>query len=73
MVTCATTPSGKQMTGPMLQRLGTLGLPRTGEIRLYGVVLGSAVALSIGTGVLFGLAPSLSGSKPDREHAKGKR
>ncbi len=48
-----------------IARLNALGLPRTGEIRLDGTVLGLAVALSIATGVLFGLAPSLSGSSPD--------
>jgi putative ABC transport system permease protein len=48
-----------------IARLNALGLPRTGEIRLDGTVLCLAVALSIATGVLFGLAPSLSGSRPD--------
>ncbi|MGH9402899.1 MAG: FtsX-like permease family protein, partial [Terriglobia bacterium] len=42
-----------------------LGLPRTGEIRLDGTVLGFTVALSIATGVLFGLLPSLRASRPD--------
>jgi putative ABC transport system permease protein len=42
-----------------------LELPRAGEIQLDGLVLGFAVLLSIGTGVLFGLVPSLSASRPD--------
>jgi putative ABC transport system permease protein len=42
-----------------------LELPRAGEIRLDAMVLGFAVLLSIGTGVLFGLVPSLGASRPD--------
>src|SRR5207244_13659838 len=46
---------------------GTTALdrPRSGEIRLEGMVLGFAVLLSIATGVLFGLVPSLGASRPD--------
>jgi putative ABC transport system permease protein len=40
-------------------------LPRAGEIRMDGVVLEFAVALSVVTGVLFGLVPSLAASRPD--------
>jgi predicted permease len=40
-------------------------LPRAGEIRMDGTVLGFAVALSVVTGVLFGLVPSLAASRPD--------
>ncbi len=40
-------------------------LPRAGEIHLDWMVLGFAAALSIATGVLFGLAPSLGASRPD--------
>jgi putative ABC transport system permease protein len=40
-------------------------LPRAGEIRMDGTVLGFAVALSLVTGVVFGLAPSLAASRPD--------
>ena len=40
-------------------------LPRAGEIRLDWMVLVFAAALSFGTGVLFGLAPSLGASQPD--------
>jgi putative ABC transport system permease protein len=35
------------------------------DIRMDGMVLGFTVLLSIGTGVLFGLAPSLQMSRPD--------
>jgi predicted permease len=48
-----------------IARLSALGLPRTGEIQMDGTVLGLAIALSIATGVLFGLAPALSSSRPD--------
>jgi putative ABC transport system permease protein len=40
-------------------------LPRAGEIRMDGAVFGFAIALSIVTGVLFGLLPSLVASRPD--------
>ncbi len=40
-------------------------LPRASEIRLDYVVMVFATALSIGTGILFGLAPSLSASRPN--------
>jgi predicted permease len=59
--------------GVLLAKLSLIGigqmialeLPRAGEIRLDGLVLGFAVLLSIGTGVLFGLVPSLGSSRPD--------
>ena len=40
-------------------------LPRAAEIRMDSWVLGFAVALSLVTGVLFGMAPSLAASRPD--------
>jgi putative ABC transport system permease protein len=40
-------------------------LPRAGEIHLDWMVLGFAAALSIATGVVFGLAPSIGASRPD--------
>jgi len=40
-------------------------LPRAGEIHMDWTVLGFTVALSILTGVIFGLAPSLGASRPD--------
>ena len=42
-----------------------IDLPRVGEIRMDSMVLGFAVLLSVITGVLFGLVPSLAASKPD--------
>ncbi len=42
-----------------------LYLPGAGDLRLDGAVLGFAVALSIATGVVFGLIPSLQISRPD--------
>ena len=40
-------------------------LPRAAEIHMDWMILGFAAALSIATGVLFGLAPSLGASRPD--------
>jgi len=42
-----------------------LQLPRIGEIRLDGMVLGFTAVLSIATGILFGLFPSLQASRRD--------
>ena len=48
-----------------IAHLASLDLPRTGEIRLDGMVLGFAVLLSLATAVFFGLVPSLGASRPD--------
>src|SRR5579863_1029108 len=40
-------------------------LPRSGEIHVDWAVLAFATALTLATGVLFGLAPSLGASRPD--------
>jgi putative ABC transport system permease protein len=48
-----------------IANMTTLQLPRTGEIHLDGFVLAFTLALSVTTGVLFGLVPSLSASRPD--------
>ncbi|HXJ96914.1 MAG TPA: ABC transporter permease [Terriglobia bacterium] len=48
-----------------IPHITTLELPRAGEIHADGIVLGFTAALSVLTGVLFGLAPSLSASRPD--------
>jgi predicted permease len=48
-----------------ITRVTALDLPRVEEIHLDGTVLGFAVLLSIVTGVLFGLVPSLGASRPD--------
>jgi putative ABC transport system permease protein len=48
-----------------IQGMSAFNMPRSGEIRIDGVVLGFTVALAITTGVLFGLAPSLRASRPD--------
>jgi putative ABC transport system permease protein len=45
-----------------------LELPRMTEIRMDWMVLGFAAALSIATGLIFGLAPSLGASRPDLMH-----
>ncbi|HXW22006.1 MAG TPA: ABC transporter permease, partial [Rhodomicrobium sp.] len=48
-----------------IPHLTAFELPRSGEIGMDWAVLGFAVLLSIATGVLFGLAPSLSASRTD--------
>jgi putative ABC transport system permease protein len=48
-----------------LSRMTALDLPRAAEIKLDSWVLAFAVLVSIATGVLFGLVPSLSASRPD--------
>jgi putative ABC transport system permease protein len=48
-----------------ISHMTALDLPRAGEIELDGRVLVFAVFLSIATGVLFGLIPSVSASQPD--------
>lgn len=48
-----------------LTHMSALGLPRLEEIRLDGMVLAFALLLSVLTGLLFGLAPSLTASRPD--------
>ncbi|MGA2741432.1 MAG: ABC transporter permease [Bryobacteraceae bacterium] len=45
--------------------ISSFDLPRAAEIHLDGTVLGFAALLSLATGVLFGLAPSLAASRPD--------
>ncbi|MGC2660428.1 MAG: ABC transporter permease, partial [Bryobacteraceae bacterium] len=40
-------------------------LPRAHEVHLDAMVLGFTLAISIATGVLFGLAPALGASRPD--------
>jgi putative ABC transport system permease protein len=48
-----------------LPTVNGLYLPGAGDLRLNGAVLGFTVALSIATGLLFGLLPSLQISRPD--------
>jgi putative ABC transport system permease protein len=56
---------------------GALNLPRASEIRIDATVLGFSAALSIATGVLFGMFPSMQASRPDvadalRAHGEGR-
>jgi putative ABC transport system permease protein len=48
-----------------IPKITVLDLPRAGEIQLDWTVLAFSAALSIATGMLFGLAPSLGASRPD--------
>jgi len=48
-----------------IAQMTALNLPRVQEIRLDAMVLAFALALSVATGVLFGLVPSLGASRPD--------
>jgi predicted permease len=47
----------------------SIRLPRAGEIKVDGAALAFTFAVSVVTGVLFGLAPALAASKPDLTHA----
>lgn len=49
----------------ILRRVSAVDLPRAGEIRFDAGVLAFAIALSLLTGLLFGLAPSISASRVD--------
>jgi len=48
-----------------IPKMTALDLPRAGEIRLDGAVLAFSAAVSLVTGVLFGLIPALGASRPD--------
>jgi putative ABC transport system permease protein len=48
-----------------IRHFGALQLPRVEEIQLDSVVLGFTLVLSIATGILFGLFPSLQASRRD--------
>ena len=48
-----------------IRRMIFVDLPRAGEIHMDATVLGFAVALSVGTGLLFGLVPSMAASRQD--------
>lgn len=52
-----------------ITQMSAFDLPRAAEIRLDGVVLGFTMAISVLTGVLFGLFPSLRASRPDLANA----
>ena len=49
----------------LLRGMTLADLPRVAEIRMDGTVLGFALAISLLTGILFGLIPSLIASRPD--------
>lgn len=48
-----------------IPKMTAFDLPRAAEVHLDWLVLAFAAALSIATGVLFGMAPSLGASRPD--------
>src|SRR5262249_30567146 len=49
----------------LLRVLGAASLPRLSETRLTTEVIAFTAALSVLTGILFGLVPALQASKPD--------
>ena len=49
----------------LLLRMNALPVPRVGEIRIDGMVLAFTGVISIATGMLFGLFPSLEVSRPN--------
>ncbi len=51
-----------------IPKITAIELPRAAEIHMDWAVLGFAAALSVATGILFGLAPSLGASRPDLIH-----
>jgi len=48
-----------------IRRMTFVDLPRAGEVHMDGTVLGFAIALTLLTGILFGLVPSLTASRPN--------
>ena len=48
-----------------IPKITAFDLPRAGEVHLDWVVLTFSTALSIATGILFGLAPAIGASRPD--------
>ncbi len=53
----------------LVKSIGTQTIPRLGEVHIDGTVLLVTLALAIGTGLLFGLAPGLASAKPDLTEA----
>src|SRR5262249_4244436 len=49
----------------LLRGMTLADLPRVGEIRIDGTVLGFALAISLATGIVFGLMPALIASRPN--------
>jgi putative ABC transport system permease protein len=53
----------------LLLAIGEGSIPRVKEIKLDGWVLGFSLAVSLATGLIFGLVPALQASKPDLNEA----
>ena len=49
----------------LVKSIGTQTIPRLSEVHIDGAVLLFTLAIAIGTGLLFGLAPGLASGKPD--------
>jgi putative ABC transport system permease protein len=53
----------------LLKTIGTQTVPRLREVNIDFIVLGVTVAICVGTGMIFGLAPGLASSRPELTEA----
>src|SRR5215475_13011814 len=53
----------------LLKAIGAQTVPRLREVNIDLVVLGVTLAVSVGTGIIFGLAPGLASSRPELTEA----
>jgi putative ABC transport system permease protein len=53
----------------LLKTIGSETVPRLREVNIDFVVLGVTLAISVGTGIIFGLAPGLASSRPELTEA----
>jgi ABC-type antimicrobial peptide transport system, permease component len=53
----------------LLKTIGAQTVPRLHEVNIDLVVLGVTLAICVGTGIIFGLAPGLASSRPELTEA----